>query len=48
VTSAATEADVDIRLVDLTKRFDEVAAVDEISFDIGRGSFFAMLGPSGG
>ncbi len=47
MTSAATDADVDIRLVDLTKRFDDVAAVDEISFDIGRGSFFAMLGPSG-
>ena len=47
MTSTATEADVDIRLVDLTKRFDDVAAVDEISFDIGRGSFFAMLGPSG-
>jgi spermidine/putrescine transport system ATP-binding protein len=45
--ATATEPDVDIRLVDLTKRFEEVAAVDEISFDIGRGSFFAMLGPSG-
>ena len=47
MTSAATDADVDIRLVDLTKRFEDVAAVDEISFDIDRGSFFAMLGPSG-
>ena len=45
--ATATEPDVDIRLVDLTKRFEDVAAVDEISFEIGRGSFFAMLGPSG-
>jgi len=37
----------DIRLVDLTKRFEDVVAVDGISFDIDRGSFFAMLGPSG-
>ena len=37
----------DIRLVELTKRFDDVVAVDGISFDIDRGSFFAMLGPSG-
>jgi spermidine/putrescine transport system ATP-binding protein len=37
----------DIRLVDLTKRFEDVAAVDGISFEIERGSFFAMLGPSG-
>ena len=45
--AAAAEPDVDIRLVDLTKRFEDVAAVDEISFEIARGSFFAMLGPSG-
>ena len=44
---AADPVAADIRLVDLTKRFEDVAAVDEISFEIGRGSFFAMLGPSG-
>ena len=37
----------DIALESLTKRFDDVVAVDGISFEIGRGSFFAMLGPSG-
>ena len=37
----------DIRLVALTKRFEDVVAVDGISFEIDRGSFFAMLGPSG-
>jgi spermidine/putrescine transport system ATP-binding protein len=38
---------IDVRLVGLTKRFDEVVAVDDISLDIERGRFFALLGPSG-
>jgi spermidine/putrescine transport system ATP-binding protein len=42
---AATE--YDIRLIGLTKRFDDVVAVDGISLDIDRGHFFALLGPSG-
>jgi spermidine/putrescine transport system ATP-binding protein len=37
----------DIRLVDLTKRFDDVVAVDDLSLEIDRGKFFALLGPSG-
>src|SRR5690348_12119160 len=37
----------DVRLVDVTKRFDEVVAVDNLSLEIARGSFFALLGPSG-
>ena len=37
----------DVRLVDVTKRFDDVVAVDELSLEIERGSFFALLGPSG-
>jgi spermidine/putrescine transport system ATP-binding protein len=37
----------DVRLADLTKRFDEVVAVDALSLDIERGAFFALLGPSG-
>ncbi len=44
---AADPVAADIRLVDLTKRFEDVVAVDGISFDIEHGSFFAMLGPSG-
>ena len=31
----------------MTKRFDDVVAVDELSLEIDRGSFFALLGPSG-
>jgi spermidine/putrescine transport system ATP-binding protein len=45
--SSATTTEYDIRLIGLTKLFDEVVAVDDISLDIDRGSFFALLGPSG-
>ena len=37
----------DVRLEQLTKRFDDVVAVDGVSLEIPRGSFFALLGPSG-
>ena len=37
----------DVRLVDVTKRFDDVVAVDRLSLEIESGSFFALLGPSG-
>jgi spermidine/putrescine transport system ATP-binding protein len=37
----------DIRLEHVTKRFDDVVAVDDLSLEIEHGSFFALLGPSG-
>jgi spermidine/putrescine transport system ATP-binding protein len=37
----------DISLKQVTKRFGDTVAVDDISLDIAQGSFFAMLGPSG-
>src|SRR3954447_2197916 len=37
----------DVRLLGLTKRFDDTVAVDGISLDIERGKFYALLGPSG-
>jgi spermidine/putrescine transport system ATP-binding protein len=37
----------DIKLESLTKRFDEVVAVDDISLEIQAGEFFSLLGPSG-
>jgi len=40
-------AEADIRLEEVTKRFDDVVAVDRLSVEIARGSFFALLGPSG-
>ena len=36
-----------VRLVDVTKRFGDVTAVDHLNFEIEKGSFFSMLGPSG-
>jgi spermidine/putrescine transport system ATP-binding protein len=37
----------DVTIERVTKRFDDVVAVDDLSLDIERGSFFALLGPSG-
>ena len=37
----------DVRLDRVTKRFDDVVAVDALSLEVPRGSFFALLGPSG-
>ena len=36
-----------IKLESLTKRFDDVTAVDDISVEIREGEFFSLLGPSG-
>ena len=37
----------EIQLVDLVKRFEEVAAVDGINLHMPSGEFFSLLGPSG-
>ena len=44
---AATQAEADIHLEGVSKRFGETTAVDDLTMSIPRGSFFAMLGPSG-
>ena len=36
-----------IRVEKLVKRFGEVTAVDNISFEVQRGEIFAFLGPNG-
>ncbi len=36
-----------INLEGVTKRFGELAAVDDVSLDITKGEFFSLLGPSG-
>jgi spermidine/putrescine transport system ATP-binding protein len=43
----AGDAVPDVRLVELTKRFREIVAVDAVSLDIRIGEFFSLLGPSG-
>ncbi len=40
-------ATADVRLERVTKHFEDVVAVDDLSLEIPSGSFFAMLGPSG-
>jgi spermidine/putrescine transport system ATP-binding protein len=42
-----TTTDADIRLDAVTKRFGEMTAVDDLTLEIPRGAFFALLGPSG-
>jgi spermidine/putrescine transport system ATP-binding protein len=37
----------DVRLDHITKRFDDVVAVDDLSLDVESGKFYALLGPSG-
>jgi putative spermidine/putrescine transport system ATP-binding protein len=41
------DAEIDVRLAGLRKRYGDVTAVDGIDLDIARGEFFTMLGPSG-
>jgi ABC-type Fe3+/spermidine/putrescine transport system ATPase subunit len=36
-----------VEIQNVTKRFDDVVAVEAVSLDVGRGEFFALLGPSG-
>jgi spermidine/putrescine transport system ATP-binding protein len=45
MTSSAAGAD--LRIVDVTKRFGDFVAVDDLTLTIPSGSFFALLGPSG-
>jgi len=44
-SSDTREIDIEFRAV--TKRFDEVVAVDAVSLSVERGAFFSFLGPSG-
>jgi spermidine/putrescine transport system ATP-binding protein len=43
--SSSNEIDIEFRGV--TKRFDDVVAVDNVSLTVERGAFFSFLGPSG-
>jgi spermidine/putrescine transport system ATP-binding protein len=39
--------EVDVRLVDVTKKFGDQVAVDRITLEVRDGEFFSLLGPSG-
>jgi putative spermidine/putrescine transport system ATP-binding protein len=41
------EAELDVRVVGVRKRYGDVAAVDGVSLEVKRGEFFTLLGPSG-
>jgi spermidine/putrescine transport system ATP-binding protein len=46
-STAHIKENVIIRFDGVTKRFDKVVAVDNVTLDIREGEFFALLGPSG-
>ncbi len=39
--------EIDVALVNVTKKFGNLVAVDNVSFEVPKGSFFSILGPSG-
>ena len=41
------QAEIDVRVAGLRKRYGDVTAVDGVDLEIGRGEFFTLLGPSG-
>jgi spermidine/putrescine transport system ATP-binding protein len=47
IDSGGATAPPDVRLDDVTKRFENVVAVDGLTLEVPHGSFFALLGPSG-
>ncbi|MCP4334208.1 MAG: ABC transporter ATP-binding protein [Gammaproteobacteria bacterium] len=45
--SSGNSNEVDIEFRNVTKRFENVVAVDDVSLSVERGAFFSFLGPSG-
>src|SRR4249919_2088243 len=43
----AAAVDLDVRLVGVSKHYDEVVAVKSLDLEVKRGEFFTLLGPSG-
>ncbi|HNJ79267.1 MAG TPA: ATP-binding cassette domain-containing protein, partial [Marmoricola sp.] len=41
------DAKGNLRLENVTKEFTDFTAVDDLSLEVPRGTFFALLGPSG-
>src|SRR4029077_1782688 len=44
---SAGAGEAPLRLTGVTKRFGDAVAVDDVSFEVPRGSFATLLGPSG-
>jgi spermidine/putrescine transport system ATP-binding protein len=47
VSQPSNPSDFDIEFRGVTKRFDDIIAVDDVSLGVERGAFFSFLGPSG-
>jgi len=47
VNQSNSLGEIDIEFRGITKRFDDVVAVDDVSLSVKRGAFFSFLGPSG-
>jgi spermidine/putrescine transport system ATP-binding protein len=47
MTSTTPGPEIVVQFAGVSKRFGELKAVDDISFEIRRGEFFSVLGPSG-
>ncbi len=47
IPGAASTGDNDLEVLAVDKRYGAFAAVQDLSFNVGRGSFFSILGPSG-
>jgi len=47
VTLHPASARPDLRLIEVTRRYGPVTAVDRVSLDVARGEFVTLLGPSG-
>ncbi len=46
-SEAQVASDIEVRLVDVVKKFGDIAAVDHINLEVRDGEFFSLLGPSG-
>ncbi len=46
-TESRLNQPIDIEFVNVTKRFGDVVAVDDVTLSVERGAFFSFLGPSG-
>ncbi len=46
-TDNIAEGDYMIRVENLTKKFGDFVALDDISFDVKKGEIFGLLGPNG-
>ena len=38
---------VEVEVINVTKRFDDIVAVDNVPFEVMKNEFFSLLGPSG-